>query len=286
MNLPLRGRNLRLHKEELVMNLSMLKNKKFLASFAVVAAIATTAQAAIIVHDPKIYAQIVEQIKKASEQISHLKEQITLQKENLKSLEEENIEPYRKDIAMIGQEYGKLRAEANSLISGVTDAKKAFEDNFKKFDNLDYGTMTYMDINGNIGANRQKLEDSIVQISDLLSKKQVELQESQKRIQKLTGLIQRAHGAKDLAQIENLLQAETINSQNITSDIHLLQARQAAIKTEVDKLEKDGTKAIYEKTAKDFGDAGKALIREGENAQPISSRSEAAFKVIDAQGWR
>ena len=258
------------------MNLSMLKNKKFLASFAVVAAIATTAQAAIIVHDPKIYAQIVE----------HLKEQITLQKENLKSLEEENIEPYRKDIAMIGQEYGKLRAEANSLISGVTDAKKAFEDNFKKFDNLDYGTMTYMDINGNIGANRQKLEDSIVQISDLLSKKQVELQESQKRIQKLTGLIQRAHGAKDLAQIENLLQAETINSQNITSDIHLLQARQAAIKTEVDKLEKDGTKAIYEKTAKDFGDAGKALIREGENAQPISSRSEAAFKVIDAQGWR
>ena len=43
------------------MNLSMLKNKKFLASFAVIAVIATTAQAAIIVHDPKIYAQIVEQ---------------------------------------------------------------------------------------------------------------------------------------------------------------------------------------------------------------------------------
>lgn len=268
------------------MNLSLLKNKKILVSFSVVAAIATTTQAAIIVHDPKIYVQIVEQIKKATEQIEHLKEQISLQKENLKSLEEENIEPYRKDIAIIGQEYRKLRAEANSLISGVTDAKKAFEDNFKKFDNLDYGKMTYMDINGNIGANRQKLEDSVIEITDLLSKKQVELQKSQERIQKLTALIQRAHGAKDLAQIENLLQAETINSQNITSEINALQTKQAAIKTEVEKLEKDGTKAIYEKTAKDFGDAGKALIREGENAQPISSRSEAAFKVIDAQGWR
>ena len=268
------------------MNLSLLKNKKILVSFAVVAAIATTAQAAIIVHDPKIYVQIVEQIKKATEQIEHLKEQISLQKENLKSLEEENIEPYRKDIAIIGQEYRKLRAEANSLISGVTDAKKAFEDNFKKFDNLDYGTMTYMDINGNIGANRQKLEDSVIEITDLLSKKQVELQKSQERIQKLTALIQRAHGAKDLAQIENLLQAETINSQNITSEINALQAKQAAIKTEVEKLEKDGTKAIYEKTAKDFGDAGKALIREGENAQPISSRSDAVLNQIHARGWR
>ena len=286
MNLPLHGRNLRLHKEALVMNLSMLKNKKFLASFAVIAVIATTAQAAIIVHDPKIYAQIVEQIKKASEQIAHLKEQITLQKENLKSLDEENIEPYRKDIAMIGQEYNKLRSDANSLISGVTDAKKAFAENFKSFDNLDYGMMTYTDINGNIGANRQKLEDSVIEITNMLSQKQNELQKSQERIQKLTALIQKAHGAKDLAQIENLLQAETINSQNITSEINALQAKQAAIKTMVDKLEKDGTKALYEKTAKDFGDAGKALIREGKNAQPVSSRSEAAFKVIDTQGWR
>ena len=268
------------------MNLSLLKNKKILVSFAVVAAIATTAQAAIIVHDPKIYVQIVEQIKKATEQIEHLKEQISLQKENLKSLEEENIEPYRKDIAIIGQEYRKLRAEANSLISGVTDAKKAFEDNFKKFDNLDYGKMTYMDINGNIGANRQKLEDSVIEITDLLSKKQVELQKSQERIQKLTALIQRAHGAKDLAQIENLLQAETINSQNITSEINALQAKQAAIKTEVEKLEKDGTKAIYEKTAKDFDDVGTAFIRAGKNPQQSSSPSDAVIKQIEARGWR
>ena len=268
------------------MNLSMLKNKKFLASFAVVAAIATTAQAAIIVHDPKIYAQIVEQIKKASEQISHLKEQITLQKENLKSLEEENIEPYRKDIAMIGQEYNKLRSEANSLISGVTDAKKAFEENFKRFDNLDYGMMTYADINGNIGANRQKLEDSVIEITNMLSQKQNELQKSQERIQKLTALIQKAHGAKDLAQIENLLQAETINSQNITSEINALQAKQAAIKTMVDKLEKDGTKALYEKTAKDFSDAGDALIRAGKNPRPNSSSGDAVHKQIEAREWR
>ena len=259
------------------MNLSMLKNKKFLASFAVVAAIATTAQAAIIVHDPKIYAQIVEQIKKASEQISHLKEQITLQKENLKSLEEENIEPYRKDIAMIGQEYNKLRSEANSLISGVTDAKKAFEENFKKFDNLDYGMMTYTDINGNIGANRQKLEDSVIEITNMLSQKQNELQKSQERIQKLTALIQKAHGAKDLAQIENLLQAETINSQK---------AKQAAIKTMVDKLEKDGTKALYEKTAKDFGDAGDALIRAGKNARSTASSGETVHKQVESRDWR
>ena len=168
----------------------------------------------------------------------------------------------------------------------MTDAKRAFAENFKSFDNLDYGTMTYADINGNIGANRQKLEDSVVQITDLLSKKQVELQKSQDRIQRLTALIQKTHGAKDLAQIENMLQAETINSQNITSEINALQAKQAAIKTMVDKLEKDGTKAIYEKTAKDFGDVGDALIRAGKNARPVSSRSEAALKVIDAQGWR
>ena len=120
----------------------------------------------------------------------------------------------------------------------------------------------------------------------MLSQKQNELQKSQERIQKLTALIQKAHGAKDLAQIENLLQAETINSQNITSEINALQAKQAAIKTMVDKLEKDGTKALYEKTAKDFGDAGDALIRAGKNARSTASSGETVHKQVESRDWR
>lgn len=63
------------------MNLAGKQKKIFLglSLLLAVTAASSTALAVYPVHDSRVYAQIVQQIKKATEQINHLKQQINNQ---------------------------------------------------------------------------------------------------------------------------------------------------------------------------------------------------------------
>ena len=77
------------------------KQKKFLIiGFTICALLGSgyTASAVYPVHDSRVYAQIVAQIKKVTEQINTIKQQIALQKQHLYDLGWGKIGPIIKDI--------------------------------------------------------------------------------------------------------------------------------------------------------------------------------------------
>lgn len=267
---------------------SVSKTKKVVAVTVLLSAsiIGSQVHAVYIVHDPKVYTQIVEQIKKATETINHLKTQIDMQVQNLQKLKKENIDPILGEIHTINDEYTKVKQSMNSLISGTLSAKDAYKDNFEDLTNLDYKSTSYGDINTKINKNRDKLEESNIQITELLSKKQDELLKSQERIKKLTALIPEAKGAKDLAQLQNLISAEQVNSTNISNEITALQAKQQTIKTELEKLEKDGSKAILEKTSSDFNDASQDMLDASKSAKKVKTQTSTLYKIFENVGWR
>ena len=196
------------------------KQKKILLGLSLLLAVTAASSKALAVypvHDSRVYAQIVQQIKKATEQINHLKQQINNQIQNLQNLKRDNIDPVLNEIAVINNEYNNVKKSMNSLISGVISAKDAYKQNFQDLTNLDYRNTTFASINSKINANREKLEESNIQITEMINKNQEKLAASQELIKKTTAEIANAKGAKDLAQLQNILQAETINSQNITN---------------------------------------------------------------------
>lgn len=90
------------------------KQKKFLIiGFTICALLGSgyTASAVYPVHDSRVYAQIVAQIKKVTEQINTIKQQIALQKQHLYDLGWGKIGPIIKDIQQHRDEYAKLRGK-------------------------------------------------------------------------------------------------------------------------------------------------------------------------------
>lgn len=245
--------------------------------------ISTQAYAVYAVHDSKVYAQIVSQIKKATEQINQLKEQVNLQLQNLQDLSSSVIDPITEEIAMVTSEYNGVKRGMNSIISGVDDADTAFQKTFKDFSNLDPKTATYLDIKSRQETNRVKAEELNKEFVTLINMKQSELEKSNDRIQELMNEIANCKGAKDLAQLENLLSAEQIYSQNITNEIQGLKLKQDAIGSQQKKLAEDAEQVSQEKLAADFGKvADQADVTKGRRSMTIT---ESFDKKVRAIGW-
>ena len=51
-------------------------------------------------------------------------------------------------------------------------------------------------------------------------------------------------------------------------------------------MSKQKKKQGEKKTAKDFGDAGDALIRAGKNARSTASSGETVHKQVESRDWR
>lgn len=261
-------------------------NKKPVLIAAIVGVLITvsyTSQAVYTVHDPKVYAQIVKQIEKATETINHLKQQIDLQVANLQSLRKENVDPLINDIAKYKNEYGQLKNSMNSILSGSKKAVDAYKETFQDFKTIDLSKASYDDIKGTADYNRSKLEELNQQATDLISKKQKELEASNERLKKLQEMTKTAKGAKDLAQIENLIAAENVNATNITSEINAIRSKQEAYKAQIDKLEKDAAKAMNEKTSTDFKTAADKMKVEEKR---VTTQTQKFYDLVDDLGWR
>ena len=122
-----------------------------------------------------------------------------------------------------------------------------------------------------------------MQATEQITAKQKELDASTKRIQQLQALIPQAKGAKDLAQLQNLITAESVNSQNITSEINAIRSKQESYKTQIEKLEKDASKAINEKTASDFAETAKKMKVEDKQ---VTTQTGTFYKLVNGMGWR
>ena len=96
-------------------------------------------------------------------------------------------------------------------------------------------------------------------------------------------MIPQAKGAKDLAQLQNLITAESVNSQNITSEINAIRSKQESYKTQIEKLEKDASKAINEKTASDFAETAKKMKVEDKQ---VTTQTGTFYKLVNGMGWR
>ena len=245
--------------------------------------VSTQAYAVYAVHDSKVYGQIVSQIKKATEQINQLKEQVNLQMQNLQDLSSEVIDPITNEIAIVTSEYNGAKKGMSSIISGASDVDTAFQETFKDFTSLDPTTATYKDIKSRQETNRVKSEELNKEFVTLINMKQVELEKSNERIQKLIKEIANCKGAKDLAQLENLLSAEQIYSQNITNEIQGLKLKQDAISSQQKKLADDAEQASQEKLAADFGKvAEQAKVNIGSRSTTITASFD---KKVEAIGW-
>ena len=171
----------------------------------------------------------------------------------------------------------------SSIISGASDVDTAFQETFKDFTSLDPTTATYKDIKSRQETNRVKSEELNKEFVTLINMKQVELEKSNERIQKLINEIANCKGAKDLAQLENLLSAEQIYSQNITNEIQGLKLKQDAISSQQKKLADDAEQASQEKLAADFGKvAEQAKVNIGSRSTTIT---ESFDKKVEAIGW-
>ena len=158
--------------------------------------VSTQAYAVYAVHDSKVYGQIVSQIKKATEQINQLKEQVNLQMQNLQDLSSEVIDPITNEIAIVTSEYNGAKKGMSSIISGASDVDTAFQETFKDFTSLDPTTATYKDIKSRQETNRVKSEELNKEFVTLINMKQVELEKSNERIQKLINEIANCKGRK------------------------------------------------------------------------------------------
>ena len=260
--------------------------KAFIAGFIVISLITGgyTASAVYPVHDSGVYAQIVAQIKKVTEQIKTIQQQIALQKQHLYDVSWGKIDPIMAEIEANRQEYNKLKKGVSGILVGGEDVFKSFKKSFYDFDDFDVKNESYQSLKSRMQNNRHQIakldRDTII----LINHKQKELEASQKRVQKLTEELKTVKGSKDLGQIQALIDAETVYSQNLTNDINALKTKLEVIRNETKKLEKDAEDKSNELLAEDFKKASKAMKDVSEKQSGVTTLSPTFHELIKKQG--
>lgn len=265
------------------------KQKKFLIiGFTICALLGSgyTASAVYPVHDSRVYAQIVAQIKKVTEQINTIKQQIALQKQHLYDLGWGKIGPIIKDIQQHRDEYAKLRGSVSGILSGAKDVQKSFKETFRDFDDFNVKTESYSSLKARMEYNRQKISKLDRETVLLINHKQKELDASQKRILKLTEELKTAKGSKDLGQIQALIDAETVYSQNLSNDIDSLNTKLAVIRNEINKLEHDAADKANELLANDFGSAAKQMREIADKEAGVTTLTPKFDALVDETKWK
>ena len=134
--------------------------------------------------------------------------------------------------------------------------------------------------------NRQKISKLDRETVLLINHKQKELDASQKRILKLTEELKTAKGSKDLGQIQALIDAETVYSQNLSNDIDSLNTKLAVIRNETNKLEHDAADKANELLANDFGSAAKQMREIADKESGVTTLTPKFDALVDETKWK
>lgn len=237
------------------------------------------------VHDSKVYAQIVEQIKRAQEQIAQLKAQYDLQLKNMQDLKKEHLDPILKDIGVMKNEYEKTRNGMDDIWKTTTKVPEVFKKTFEDLKNINISAISYTELGSKVEMNRQQLEKLNKEVIVLISKKQAELDQSNKRIAEMTALIPTTKGEKAIADLQAHIAAENVRAGNIASEIQALQTKQNAMKAQFERLEKEASVKMNQKVADDFKKAGEDLQAAADQSATMKPASDAASQAAAGMGW-
>ncbi len=237
------------------------------------------------VHDSKVYAQIVEQIKRAQEQIAQLKAQYDLQLKNMQDLKKEHLDPILKDIGVMKNEYEKTRNGMDDIWKTTTKVPEVFKKTFEDLKNINIRAISYTELGSKAEMNRQQLEKLNKEVIVLISKKQAELDQSNKRIAEMTALIPTTKGEKAIADLQAHIAAENVRAGNIASEIQALQTKQNAMKAQFERLEKEASVKMNQKVADDFGKAAEELKSAAARGGTMRPASDAASQAAARMEW-
>lgn len=269
-----------------MVELNLSDKKKYACAAACVAALCLSGyQAAAVysVHDSKVYAEVVEQVKKATEQIEQLKQQVDNQLKDLKSLKAEEIDPYLSAIRESQDAYNELKRGMSGIVSGVGNTEDAWKEAFDDFTDFDPRHASYSDIKTKSEKNRATLERSNKEIMELISAKQEQMEESQLRLEAYNAKIKDVEGDKQISQLQALIQNEQIIQTSIGNEIEALKTKQSMIQSQIRKLDKDAETATAEKTASDFKEAADSISYDPE--ERVDSLTPYRDQVAERIGW-
>lgn len=221
--------------------------------------VVSQANAYYAVHDSKVYAQIVKQIKKATETIEKLQTQIEMQKKNMQDLSLKHIKPITDDIDALRKQYSSVKGNMSSLFNGTKDSVTAFKENFQSFENLDFDNMTYAQVGGMIEQNRAKYTQLNQEATTLINAKQAEIAKHEEAIRRYQELLPTAQGQYAQAKLQNAILTEQNKISTARAEIQAIQTKQATYRSELENLEKKGATAMNQKAANDFQTAGQAM---------------------------
>lgn len=266
------------------MELSQYK-KLIIASAALLLTIVGGSQASAVymVHDSKVYAQIVEQINKVNQQISQIRTQIDLQRQNMQDLVWSKIDPILSQAEQSRKDYEDIKSGMNALLSGKKNAEEAFKDTFKTFDDLDVNNLSYAEIKNYLGQNRMAREKINNELITLINYKQKQLEESQDRIKQYQEMMKDTKGQKEIEELNALINNENVRSKAIAAEIDSLRTKQTAINAQAEKLEADAAEKTKEKGAQDFKDAGSEAKNFADKQADVTSLSPKFYELD--RGW-
>lgn len=243
------------------------------------------AEAVYAVHDSKVYAQIVEQISKVTQQIKEIQTQIDLQKQNMQDLVWSNIEPILSPIESARTSYDKLKKSTSKILQNTDDIEKTFSSTFETFEDLDSKDLTYKKMKSKLNQNRSQVKKVEREVMQLISAKQEELEASEDRISQYIKMLESAQGEKDTLQLQALIQAETVHSNNIQNEITSLRTKLAAIRGQHEKLEKDASDKMNEILANDFSSAADTAKTVADKQSKVTSLSPTFYELAESRGW-
>lgn len=237
------------------------------------------------VHDAKVYAEIVAQVAKVTEQINTINAQIALQKQHLYDLGWGKIQPYWQEMKQAQEDYKNLRDSTGGILSSVDDVEKSFTDTFKSFDTFDPETESYQGLKNRMNQNRSQIAKLNRDTIKLINHKQKELDASKERIAKYQEMLKDVHGEKDTSQLNALISAENAYCTDLTNDIESLNAKLKVINEETKKLEADAAEKMNETFASDFGKTGKAMKEYSEKQGKVTTLSPYFEEYFKKKGW-
>lgn len=271
-----------------VSTMNLPDSKKLILIPVLIAALSVggyQAMAVYSVHDSKVYAEIVLQVQKVTEQINTINAQIELQKQHLYDLGWGKIEPYWSAMKQSQEDYKKLQGDVSGILSSAQDVEDSFKETFNTFDDFDPENESYAGLKNRMNQNRSRIEKLNRETIKLINHKQKELDESKARISKYQEMLKDVHGDKDAAQINALIAAENAYCQNLTNDIESLSAKLKVINEETKKLEADAAEKINDSVATDFQKSAKTLNDYADKKASVNTLSPKFEEYFKKKGW-
>lgn len=217
----------------------------------------TKAQAAYAVHDAKIYAQVVEQLKKAKEMLSNAREQLEYVILDHTGLEQSVFSKLEDHTRYVDDYLNNQQQRLSKVIAGVSDAKESIAENFVDFRKYENKNIRLGDLAVSQRLNAEMVEENRSEILARMNLIQQAQVDQKKRIDILDSLNRNPKGEKQVLQIQNEYRKEELISQRYTNELQSLQTKLQLLEEQKKTIDQQNEAIALKNEAKDFKDWAK-----------------------------